>query len=71
MSNITKIQKDYLRSRGIPDPTPEIFDIIEPIPIKQLLKIVVIENKGVADKILSDRYDVNQETIKKIKQRSK
>lgn len=69
--NIDKIKKDYLRQRGVSDPEPEIFDIIEPISVSQLLKIVIIENKGVPDKILADRYNVKQNTIRSIKSRGK
>lgn len=81
MSNTTKIQKDYLRAQGISEPDKEselinlsyseILEIIQPISEKQLLKIVVKVNRGIPDKILADRYQVNQHTIKSIKHRNK
>lgn len=81
MSNTVKIQKDYLRSRGIVEPNregepmtvtyTELIEIITPIADSQLLKVVVVNYKGTPDKILADRYKVNQHTIKSIKQRNK
>jgi len=81
MSNTLKIKKDYLRISGISEPDKEgsplaltyneILEIIEPIPESQLLKIVVKTNRGIPDKILADRYNVNENTIKSIKQRNK
>lgn len=81
MSNTTKIQKDYLRTRGIVEPNKEgelitvtyteLLEIVTPIADSQLLKVVVTTHKGTPDKILADRYQVNQNTIKSIKQRNK
>lgn len=81
MSNTTKIQKDYLRTRGIVEPNKEgelitvtyteLLEIVTPIADSQLLKVVVNEYRGTPDKILSERYKVNQHTIKMIKHRTK